>query len=82
MTEPRLTGCVVMGPVGTDLFLAIRDNALPSGSFDGLALAHPHNLKRKVPPQARWSPLRQMVRRRGQMSRMSRCVPSKELFRP
>ena len=55
MTEPRLTGCVVMGPVGADLFLAIPDNALPPGSFDGLAVAHPKNPKCKVPSPALWS---------------------------
>jgi len=47
MTEPRLTGCVVIGPVGTDLLLAMRDNALPPRSFDRLAVAQ--NPKREVP---------------------------------
>jgi hypothetical protein len=55
MTEPRLRGCVVMGPVGADLFLAIPDNALPPGSFDGLAVAHPKKPKRLVPSPALWS---------------------------
>jgi hypothetical protein len=55
MTEPRLRGCVVMGPVGADLFLAILDNALPPGSFDGLAVAHPKKPKRLVPSPALWS---------------------------
>jgi hypothetical protein len=83
MTEPRLTGCVVMGPVGADLFLAIRDNALPPGSFDRLAVAHPENPKRKVPSPALWSagsPLPAKGPRRGQTSRMSRLCSEQGTF--
>lgn len=85
MTEPRRTGCVVMGPVGADLFLAIRDNALPPGSFDRLAVAHPENPKRKVPSPALWSagsPLPAKGPVEDGRRECPVCVPSKELFRP